>query len=162
MIRHGEWWLDPKNVLQGEFFHPREHEKLIFTDASNAGWGAHLDHDSTGGVWSHTERHLHINLLEMKAVFLALHFFKPTCKNNRVLIASVRSIEVTNSFFLREARMDSGVSILNLHVARNLLRQLLLASSGCLVLGPGINDCRNPDCLVFERCRLHFCEVSLE
>ena len=26
MIRHGEWWLDPKNVLQGEFLHPREHE----------------------------------------------------------------------------------------------------------------------------------------
>ena len=88
MIRHGEWWLDPKNVLQEKFLHPREHEKLIFTDASNAGWGAHLDHESTGGVWFHTERHLHINLLEMKAVFLALQFFKLTCKNNRVLIAS--------------------------------------------------------------------------
>ena len=88
MIRHGEWWLDPKNVLQGEFLHASEHEKLIFTDTSNAGWGAHLDHDSTGGVWSHTERHLHINFLEMKAVFLALQFFKLTCKNNRVLIAS--------------------------------------------------------------------------
>ena len=33
MIRHVEWWLDPQNVLQGEFLHPREHEKLIFTDA---------------------------------------------------------------------------------------------------------------------------------
>ena len=88
MIRHGEWWLDPKNVLLGEFLHPREHEKLIFTDASNAGWGAHLDHDSTGGVWSHIESHLHINLLELKAVLLALQFFKTTCKNNRVLIAS--------------------------------------------------------------------------
>ena len=51
-------------------------EKLIFTDASNAGWGAHLDNDSTGGVWSPTEKHLHINLLEMKAVLLALRFFK--------------------------------------------------------------------------------------
>ena len=37
MIRHGEWWLDPQNVLQGEFLHPREHEKLIFRDTSNAG-----------------------------------------------------------------------------------------------------------------------------
>ena len=88
MIRHREWWLDPKNVLQGEFLHPREHEKLIFTDPSNAGWGAHLDHESTGGVWSHAEKHLHINLLEMKAVFLALQFFRLTCKNNHVLIAS--------------------------------------------------------------------------
>ena len=76
MIRHGEWWLDPQNVLQGEFLHPREHEKLIFTDASNAGWGAHLGQNSTGGVWSLTEKHLHINLLELKAVLLALHFFQ--------------------------------------------------------------------------------------
>ena len=86
MIRHGEWWLDQQNVLQGEFLHPRE--KLIFTDASNAGWGAHSGQDSTGGLWSHPEKHLHINLLEMKAVFLALQFFKKTCQNNQVLIAS--------------------------------------------------------------------------
>ena len=84
----GEWWLDPQNVLQGEFLHPREHEKLIFTDASNAGWGTHSGQESTGGLWSHPEKHLHINLLQMKAVFLALQFFKRTCQNNQVLIAS--------------------------------------------------------------------------
>ena len=39
------------------------------------------------GLVSHGKE-LHINLLEMKAVFLALQFFKTTCKNNRVLIAS--------------------------------------------------------------------------
>ena len=88
MIRHGEWWLDPQNVLQGEFLHSREHEKLIFTDASNAGWGAHLGQNSTGGVSSVTEKHLHINLLELKAVLLALRFFQTDCRNNQVLIAS--------------------------------------------------------------------------
>ena len=35
----------------------------------------------------------------------------------------MRSIEVTHSF-LREAHMNSGVSILNFDMARNLLRQL--------------------------------------
>ena len=64
MIRHGEWWLDPQNVLQGEFLHPREHEKLIFTDVSNAGWGAHSGQESIGGLWSHPKKHLHINLLK--------------------------------------------------------------------------------------------------
>ena len=49
MIPHGEWWLDPQNVLQREFVHPREHEKLIFTDPSNAGWSAHSGQESTGG-----------------------------------------------------------------------------------------------------------------
>ena len=52
LIRHGEWWLDPQNVLQGDILHPREHKILIFTDASNAGWGAHLNQESTGGLWS--------------------------------------------------------------------------------------------------------------
>ena len=88
MIRHGEWWLDPQNVLQGEHLRPKEHEKLIFTDASNAGWGAHSGQNSTGGLWSLSEKHLHINLLEMKAVLLALQFFKTDCRNNQVLITS--------------------------------------------------------------------------
>ena len=44
-------------MLQREFLHPREHEKVIFTDASNAGWGAHSGQDSTGGLWSHPEKH---------------------------------------------------------------------------------------------------------
>ena len=88
MIQHGEWWLDPQNVLQGEHLHPKEHEKLIFTDASNAGWGAHSDQNYTGGGWSLSEKHLHINLLEMKAVLLALQFFKTDCRNNQALIAS--------------------------------------------------------------------------
>ena len=68
--------------------HPKEHEELIFTDASNTGLGAHSGQNSTGGRWSLSEKHLHINLLEMKAVLLALQFFKKDCRNNQVLIAS--------------------------------------------------------------------------
>ena len=88
MIQHEKWWLDPQNLLQGELLHPREHKKLIFTDSSNVGWGAHLDQDSTGRPWPPSEKHLHINLLEMKAVLLALQFLKMDCKNNQVLITS--------------------------------------------------------------------------
>ena len=80
--------VKPKKLLQGEFLHPREQKKLIFTDASNTEWGARLDHDSTGGVWSRVKKLLQINLLEMKAVLLALQFFKTTWRNNHVLIAS--------------------------------------------------------------------------
>ena len=58
------------------------------------GWGAHLGQNSTGGLWSLSEKHLHINLLEMKAVLLALQFFKTDCKNNQVLIASDNTLVV--------------------------------------------------------------------
>ena len=49
MNQHREWWLDPHQILQGEFLHPREHD-VMFTDASNAGWVAHSNQDSTGGL----------------------------------------------------------------------------------------------------------------
>ena len=49
----------------------------------------------TGGLWYLSEKHLHINLLEMKAVFLALQFFKTDCRNHQVLIASDSTSVVT-------------------------------------------------------------------
>ena len=88
MIRQGEGWLDHTKVMSGQLLHPKDHEILIFTDASNAGWGAHIDKDSVKGQWSHQEQHLHINLLELKAVLLALQHFLPRCREKQVLIAS--------------------------------------------------------------------------
>ena len=87
MKQHRTWWLNPQNVLSGEFLHPRDHDILIFTDASNAGWGAHLNHDSVGGIWSQAEKQLHINVLELKAVILALWHFSQ-CNKKQVLVAS--------------------------------------------------------------------------
>ena len=36
------WWLEERNVLQGQPLHPLKHALQIFTDASKGGWGAHL------------------------------------------------------------------------------------------------------------------------
>ena len=72
MKQHGEWWLNPQNVRGRKFLHPRDHDVLIFADASNTGWGAHLNQNSTGGLWSQVEKQLHINVLELKAVILTL------------------------------------------------------------------------------------------
>ena len=88
MKQHAKWWLDPQHVISGEFLHPRDHDVLIFTDASNAGWGAHLDHASAAGLWSHTEQQLHINVLELKAVILALKHFSDQCTKKQVFVAS--------------------------------------------------------------------------
>ena len=40
---HLDWWQNPSNVMKGADIHPKNHSIQLFTDASNKGWGAHLD-----------------------------------------------------------------------------------------------------------------------
>ena len=47
-------------VISGADLHPKDHSIQLFTDASNEGWGAHLDQNSTKGLWSDREKRLHI------------------------------------------------------------------------------------------------------
>ena len=85
---HLRWWLEESNVLPGQPLHPLKHALQIFTDASKEGWGAHLDKHTARGTWSLPESKLHINHLELKAVFLALKEFQNFCCNKTVLIAT--------------------------------------------------------------------------
>ena len=48
------------------------------------GWGAHLLDQNVSGVWSAQEKLLHINLLEMKALFLALQAFQEIVSGHHV------------------------------------------------------------------------------
>ena len=50
--------------------------------------GAHLENLTVSGIWSDTEANLHINILELKAVFLAIRSFQTHLMNKRVLVAS--------------------------------------------------------------------------
>ena len=85
---HLRWWLEESNVLRGQPLHPLKHALQIFTDASKEGWGAHLDEHTARGTWSLPESKLHINQLELKAVFLALKEFRTLVSNKTVLIAT--------------------------------------------------------------------------
>ena len=85
---HLRWWLEESNVLLGQPLHPLKHALQIFTDASNEGWGAPLDDHTARGTWSLPESKLHINHLELKAVFLALKEFRTLVCNKTVLIAT--------------------------------------------------------------------------
>ena len=53
---HLDWWQDPANVMKGSDLHPKDHSIQLFTDASNEGWGAHLEQSSTKGLWSEQEK----------------------------------------------------------------------------------------------------------
>ena len=66
----------------------------LYSDASSSGWGAHLLDQNVSGVWSAQEKLLHINLLEMKALFLGLqafqedvagHYVTAMCDNSTVV-----------------------------------------------------------------------------
>ena len=103
---HLDLWLDKNNVLRGQPLHPLQHALQVFTDASNEGWGSHLRDSTARGVWSNTESHLHINFLELKAVFLALKSFEHLCRDQIVLIATDNITVV--SYINKEGGMRSG------------------------------------------------------
>ena len=91
---HLDWWQNPTNVMKGTDLHPKDHSIQLFTDASYEGWGAHLEQTSAKGLWSDREKRLHINVLELKAVSLALQSFKDQCQNQTLLVATDNSTVV--------------------------------------------------------------------
>ena len=83
---HLKWWLEESNVLPGQPLHPLN--MLCKSLKTHQGWGAHLNERTARGTWSVPESKLHINHLELKAVFLALKEFQDLCSNNIVLVAT--------------------------------------------------------------------------
>ena len=73
---HLRWWLDRKCTRAGMLLDIPDAQANLFTDASESGWGAHLDALQVSGQWSTRETLLHINHLEMLAVRNALLAFK--------------------------------------------------------------------------------------
>ena len=70
------WWTLESNLLTGEDLQDVSPDFLLYTDASTQGWGCSLLHHTAGGLWSEEESTLHINLLELRAVRLALVHFQ--------------------------------------------------------------------------------------
>ena len=103
---HLQWWLQESNVLTGQPLHPMQHALQIFTDASKEGWGTHLNEFTARGNWSLPESKLHINYLELKAVFLALQEFQDLCMGKMVLVATDNTTVV--AYINKEGGTRSG------------------------------------------------------
>ena len=70
------YWASQTPWLHVPQFHYNLPCRSLWTDASAHGWGALLQPSLTGsGEWSPTERALHVNVLELRAVLRALTFF---------------------------------------------------------------------------------------
>ena len=72
-----QWWLDNINSTYNNLPLP-DINLVIFTDASERGWGATDGINPTGGQWLPSDIQ-HINCLELKAVYFAI---KSYCNNN--------------------------------------------------------------------------------
>ena len=70
------WWMVRDHLLTGVQFGTPALDLHLYSDESCSGWGAHLLDQHVSGVWSDQEELLHINLLEMKALFLGLQAFR--------------------------------------------------------------------------------------
>lgn len=71
------WWKDKLKDSEKSILMDPKPDYEIKTDASNLGWGGYLD-ESIGGRWLVEEKKQHINVLELKAIFLALQAFSLT------------------------------------------------------------------------------------
>ena len=66
-----EWWLNHID-LSGRLINWGTPDGVLYTDASLEGWGAHRGETTTGGRWSDQEGQDHINVLELRAILLAI------------------------------------------------------------------------------------------
>ena len=82
--RYLSWWMVRDHLLVGVRFGTPAPDLHLYSDASLSGWGAHLLDQNVSGVWSAQEKLLHINLLEMKALFLALQAFQEDVAGHHV------------------------------------------------------------------------------
>ena len=82
------WWTNNLSQWNGQMLSQSSPHCVIETDASMMGWGAFYQGEATGGCWSPEEQKLHINELELLAVFYALKSF---LKKERGITVLVRS-----------------------------------------------------------------------
>ena len=76
------WWME--NIeSSGKDILEKQEDIVMYADASNDGWGAHVGPKATGGRWSREEQEDHINVLELKAILLGL---QSLCQTNSVVI----------------------------------------------------------------------------
>ena len=61
-------------------------QEFLYTDASQRGWGAHMGSLTASGIWDLEMSLLHINHLELEAVFMALKEFQHTLPDKHILL----------------------------------------------------------------------------
>ena len=87
---HLRWWLQESHFTIGVPLRTPEPDLFLYTDASSAGWGAHLEPQGlmTSGSWDEEHSPLHINNLELLTVRLSLQCFQEIVTGHVVMVAT--------------------------------------------------------------------------
>lgn len=118
--RTAYWWMTRSNLIQGLPVAPLPPTVRLYTDASTVGWGAHCGEQEFSGLWLPRERLLHINVLEMRAIRLALDRLKPS-SGDQVLVST------DNSTVVAYINHQGGTRSLPLWEETSLLFEFLMA-----------------------------------
>ena len=86
LATHLMWWQQERNIFRGVPLQGYPHNKVLWTDASKWGWGAHLGTHQVAGQWTKELINHHINWLEMRAVWNALIEFQEEIQGENLLI----------------------------------------------------------------------------
>ena len=85
------WWTSP--LLNGRSLQMNPPTQVISTNASLSGWGAQMKQVTIQGLWTDTDKFMHINYLELKTVLFALQHWLPQLENQTV------SLQLDNTRF---------------------------------------------------------------
>lgn len=117
-------WRDTHVLTAGTPLGTVSSRVVMTTDASLRGWGATLSGRVVNGKWGPHMAHLHINMLELWAVFLALKHFIQFVQGHHVLV------KTDNATVVAYINRQGGTRSLQLH---RLARKLILWSSSRLL-----------------------------
>ena len=90
VLYHLSWWKQERIYHQGVPLKVAPVSHTIFTDASTAGWGSHVEPEGLlyHGVWTRDQSRLHINMLEMLAIALTLEAACHAITGSTVLVST--------------------------------------------------------------------------
>ncbi|XP_077111860.1 uncharacterized protein LOC143767395 [Ranitomeya variabilis] len=95
-IQSLRWWLHAPNLRKGVPW-INHISRVLTTDASPTGWGAHMNEMWVQGVWSPSEQNLSSNLKELLAVERALRYFLISLQDHHVRIFSDNQVTIAEN-----------------------------------------------------------------
>ena len=81
-----QWWLHIPRLSLGVSLCQVSPDLHFWSDASDVGWGAHLDRQLASGLWDSHQAALSINARELLAVKLGLHQFQSSLQGRTVAV----------------------------------------------------------------------------